>query len=131
MASIHKETLVDVSADEAWAKLRNIAAAHELFAPVVVDAHLEGEIRTVRFADGMVVKERIVDVDEQRRRVAYSAMGGAGMTHHHASMQILEAAPARCRFVWISDFLPHDVASSIAPLIDQGSLALKHNLEGG
>jgi hypothetical protein len=129
MASIYKETTVEVSADEAWAALRDVGAAHKLFAPVLLDSHLENEIRAVRFADGKVVKERIVDVDEQRHRVAYSAMSGGGMTHHHASMQILGEGPNRCRFVWISDFLPHEVASSIAPLIDLGSQALKDNLE--
>ena len=70
MASIHRETVVDVGAEQAWAALRTVGAAHELFAPVLTDGELNGETRRVRFANGMVVNERIVDVDDGMRRVA-------------------------------------------------------------
>jgi hypothetical protein len=51
------------------------------------------------------------------------------MTYHHASMQIVEAAPGRCLFVWITDFLPNEVGAALTPLIEQGAKALKSNLE--
>ena len=57
MASIHRETVVDVVADQAWAALRTVGAAHELFAPVLTDGELNGETRRVRLANGMVVNE--------------------------------------------------------------------------
>jgi hypothetical protein len=31
--------------------------------------------------------------------------------------------------VWITDFLPHELGDSLQPLIDEGTLAFKHNLE--
>ena len=129
MASIHKQVAVEVSADKAWAALRLVGEAHKLFAPVLVDGHLEGELRTVRFANGMVARERIIDVDDERRRVAYSALEGPGLTYHHASMQVVDAGPDRCQFIWITDFLPREIGSNLAPLIEQGASALKNNLE--
>ena len=90
MASIHEQLAVEVGADEAWAALRLVGEPHKLFAPVLVDGQLDGDTRTVKFANGMVVQERILDVDDKRRRVAYSAVNGPGMTYHHASMQLLE-----------------------------------------
>jgi hypothetical protein len=129
MASIHYQVPVEVSADEAWAALRLVGNAHKLFAPVLVDGHLEGGIRTVRFANGMVARERIIDVDDERRRVAYSAMDAPGMSYHHASMEVVDAGPGRCQFIWITDFLPPDIRGNLVPLIDQGSTALKKNLE--
>ena len=51
------------------------------------------------------------------------------MTYHHATMQIIDAGPGRCRFVWITDFLPGDVRGNLVTLIEQGSLAFKKNLE--
>jgi hypothetical protein len=131
MASIHKELAVEVGADEAWAALRLVGEPHKLFAPVLVDGQLNGDTRTVRFANGMVVQERILDVGDERRRVAYSALNGPGMTYHHASMQVLDAGPGRCLFVWITDFLPPDIAGNLAPLVEQGAKALKANLEAG
>jgi len=53
------------------------------------------------------------------------------MTYHHASMQVLDAGPGRCVFVWITDFLPPEIAGNLAPLIQQGAKALKANLEAG
>ena len=62
-------------------------------------------------------------------RVAYAVFDGPGMTYHHASMQVVEAGPGTCRFVWTTDFLPAGVRDNIAPLIDQGAAAFKSNLE--
>ena len=131
MASIYEELAVEVGADEAWAALRLVGEPHTLFAPVLVDGQLDGDTRTVTFANGMVVQERILDVDDKRRRLAYSAVNGPGMTYHHASMQVLETGPGRCVFVWITDFLPPEIAGNLAPLIEQGAKALKAKLEAG
>ena len=129
MASIHKQLAVEVGAEEAWAALRLVGEPHKLFTPVLADGQLNGDTRTVRFANGMVVQERILDVSDELRRVAYAAVNAAGMTYHHASMQVLDAGPGRCLFVWITDFLPADIAGNIGPLIEQGAKALKANLE--
>jgi Polyketide cyclase / dehydrase and lipid transport len=131
MASIHRETVVGVASEHAWAALRTVGAAHELFAPVLTDGELNGETRRVTFANGMVVNERIVDVDDGRRRLAYSVLDAPGLRYHHASMQVLEEGPNRCRFVWITDFLPADASATLTPLIEAGSTALKTNLEAG
>ena len=129
MASIHHEVEVNVAAEKAWAALRHVAEPHRLFDPVLSDAELEGDTRTVRFANGMVVQERILDVDDDHRRVAYSVLDGPGMAYHHASMQVVEAGPGRCRFIWITDFLPPEIRGTIAPLVEAGGKALKTNLE--
>jgi hypothetical protein len=44
-------------------------------------------------------------------------------------MQIVDGGQGRCRFVWITDFLPAELKGTLAPLIEQGSAALKGNLE--
>ncbi len=129
MASIHQEISVDVSADQAWAALRQVGQTDALFAPVLSGCQLDGDNRIVKFANGMVLHERILDVDDRRRRVAYAAVDGPGMTYHHASMQIIEAGAGRSVFVWVTDFLPEDVRANLAQLIEQGTAALKRNLE--
>ena len=95
MASLYREEILSVSADKAWAALRQPANAPTLFAPVLVDGSVNGDVRTVRFANGMVVEEHIVDIDDARRRIAYTAVKGTPMTHHNASMQIVEDGPQR------------------------------------
>ena len=129
MASIRMETVIDTGIETAWDALRRVGEPHTLFAPVLTDARIEGDVRAVHFANGMVVHERILDVDEERRRVAYVGLDAPGLTYHHASMQLDVAGPGRCAFVWITDFLPAEAAANLQPLIDQGSEALKRNLE--
>jgi hypothetical protein len=51
------------------------------------------------------------------------------MTYHHASMEVGDAGPGRCRFVWITDFLPKEIGGSLTGLIEQGATALKASLE--
>jgi hypothetical protein len=73
------------------------------------------------------VKELIVDLDDQAKRVAWSAVGGR-LTHHNASMQVF-AEGEGCRAVWIADLLPNEMAPAIACMIDQGLAAMKKNFE--
>jgi hypothetical protein len=131
MASIHIESAVAVSADTAWQALKRVGDADALFAPVLAGAEMHGDIRTARFGNGLVIHERVVDVDDARRRVSYTALDSPGLTYHHASMQIVEDAPGRCRFLWTTDFLPAEATSGLRPLIDAGTQALKANLERG
>lgn len=129
MASIRKEIVIDTGVEPAWAALRRVGEPHTLFAPVLTGARMADDVRTVTFANGMIVHERILDVDDERRRVAYVVLDAPGLTYHHASMQMEIAGPGRCMFVWTTDFLPAEAAASLQPLIDQGADALKRNLE--
>ena len=129
MASIHYEVAVAVDVQDAWAALRRVGRAHELFAPVLVSGQLDGDTRIVTFANGMVARERILDVDDQRKRVSYTVVEGPGLTFHHASMEVLEDGPGRSRFRWVTDFLPKEASEALSPLIEQGANALKSNLE--
>jgi len=129
MASIHKQILIDVPADTAWQALRDVGAVHtRLAAGFVTDCRMDGDARIVTFASGLVARERIVDVDETERRVAWSASGGR-LSHHNASAQVFAEGAGRCRFVWIADLLPNEMAPAIAGMIDQGLAAIKTTLE--
>lgn len=132
MASIQHEAIINVSADKAWSTLRqHIGEPFKLFAPVLKGGHVNNDVRTVEFANGLVVDERIIDIDDTRRRLAYSVINSPRLAHHHASMQFIPDGVNHCRFIWISDFLPAEASQNILPLVEQGTLALKRNLEEG
>ena len=129
MASIRKEISIAVPPEQLWDAMRDIGALHtRLVAGFVVDCHLEGEARTVTFANGMVATELIVDVNDTDRRVAWSATGGR-LTHHNASAQVFADGNGQSRVVWIADLLPHELGPSIAGMIEQGLAAMKQTLE--
>lgn len=130
MASIHREISIKANADQVWDVVRDIGAVHRRFVPgLVTDVRLEPGARVVTFANGMVVRELIVDIDDKRRRFSYAAVGES-FKHHNASMQVFPAGPDQCRFVWITDVLPEETAKAVTPIIDQALPIMKRALEG-
>jgi carbon monoxide dehydrogenase subunit G len=129
MASIRKDIPIEADPDDVWAAVRDVGAVHERFGPgFLTDSRLDGEARVVTFANGMVVRELIVDIDDQARRFVWAAVGGR-LSHHNASMQVFAEGEGRSRLVWIADFLPGGLAQDIGALIDQAAAVIKPTLE--
>ena len=129
MASIRKEIEIDAPAEQVWAAIRDIGAVHTRFAQeFVVNTKLDGDSRLVTFANGEVVRERIVDVDDQARRLAYAVVKWR-TTHHNASFQVMPDGHERCRLVWITDLLPDTLEDLVGGFVEQGCAAIKRTLE--
>jgi len=127
MATITKRIPIATGPDRAWAALRDVGRPHRAFAGVLTDARLDGDRRVVTFANGMVVTEQIVTVDDRDRRLAYTVLDGP-FTHHHASFAVTEAADGGATVTWVTDLLPDDVAPMVEDLMDQGATALATTL---
>lgn len=94
----------------------------------VTDCRIDGRERIVTFANGAVARELIVDVDNNARRLAYSARTPS-IEHHHASAQVFDDGPERCRVLWIADVLPFATAMVIGAMMDEGVAAMRKTLE--
>src|SRR6266576_413748 len=102
MAIIRKEILLESSAENVWAAVRDVGALHHRLVPgFVVDTRLEEGARVVTFGNGVVVRELIVDLDDDARRLA-----------------------------WIADLLPNELAGDIRAMIDQAAAVMKKTLDG-
>jgi hypothetical protein len=129
MATVRKIIKINVSPENVWDAVRDVGAVHERLAPgFVTDTTVDGDARTVTFANGMKVIEFIVTIDDDGRRLAYASIGGRA-THHNASIEILGDGDGATQFVWTTDVLPHDLAPSIAQLVEGGAAAIKTALE--
>jgi hypothetical protein len=129
MASIRREALIRARPENVWAALRDVGAIHRKLAPgFVADVRLEDGVRVVTFGNGMVVREPIIDVDDEARRVAWASLG-EGLTHYNASAQVFAAGEEHSRFVWIADLLPNEAAPAIASMIEDGLAVIKLTLE--
>ena len=125
MASVHRSVQIQAPASRVWSALQDVGALHTKLVPgFVVDCTLEGEARHVTFANGMKAKELIVDINNEMMRVSWSVVGGR-LTHHNASAQVIPAGEASCEVAWVADLLPHEMASAIAGMIEQGLSAMK------
>ena len=130
MASIRREITVDNTTEHVWAAVRDVGAVHERLAPgFVVDTRLEEGARIVTFANGLVARELIVDVDDGARRLAWAVVGSPRLTHHNASLQVFDEDNGRSRVVWIADLLPDGIAPTITAMIEQGLGVMKKHLE--
>lgn len=130
MATIRKEITVKARAEQAWEAMRDIGALHTRLVPgFVVDTKLEPDARVVTFANGIVARERIVTIDDEARRLVWSATGDR-LEHHNGSAQVLEDASGRTRIIWIADLLPDSMASAIDQMMDHGMNAMRTALDG-
>lgn len=128
MASIYQEFTVETDATSVWDAVRDVGAVHQRLVPgMVTQTQLDAGVRTVHFANGLVVREAIVDIDDLRCRLAYTVQGGSA-SHHNASIQVFADGPMRCRVVWITDILPDTVRPAIAALMEQGAALMQRTL---
>jgi Polyketide cyclase / dehydrase and lipid transport len=129
MASVRREIVIDARAEQVWEALRDWGALHVRLVPgFATDARLDGEDRIVTFSNGTVLRERLVHLDDDARRLVWS-IADRPYTHHNASAQVFADGPDRSLFVWVADFLPDELAGRAAPLMEQALGVIKRTLE--
>jgi hypothetical protein len=127
MASIRKEFILCRSAEQVWDALRDFGAVHERLVPgFVLDCRMDGDARIVTFANGSVARETLVTIDEGDLRLVYM-IRSERLKHHNASAQVTPDGAGRCRFVWITDVLPDDIAPYVSTQMDLGAEAMMRN----
>ena len=129
MASIRREAIIEASADLVWDAVRDVGQVHKRVAPgFVTDCTMEKGARVVTFFNGMVARELIVDLDENARRLVWSARSER-LEHHNASLQVFDIdGLASCRVVWIADVLPHPMGRQVGAMMDQALVSMRKTL---
>ena len=105
-------------ADTAWDFIERYTRSEVHVFSLCVAERQEGEYRVVTLADGQEVWERNVSVDPVRRRATYTVPGLNGAEHHQAEMRVEVDHRARARLIWVTDYLPHDIAEQRAASYD-------------
>lgn len=129
MATVHKES--EIARDQAfvWDAIRDVGNIHKRLVPgFVTNCVLEDGSRTVTFDNGMVIRELIVDVDDATHRHAW-ATHDKPFVHYNASVQVFASGRARCRVVWIADFLPNELHGTMQETIQRGLDVMRKTLE--
>ncbi|MFJ7911267.1 SRPBCC family protein [Kitasatospora sp. NPDC096204] len=127
-----QDIAIEADADEVWDAVRDVGAVHRRLIPgYVLDTRVDGDVRHLTMPGGAVIRELIVSIDDDLRRLAYSAVEGfkIPLTHHHASFQVLPEGLGRCRLVWTTDVLPHEMAEQVRLRVVRGAQVMKETLE--
>jgi len=129
MATIRTSLNTAASAEAAWAVIRDVGAVHTRLAPgFVADTRLEPGARVVTFVNGMIIREPIVTIDDEARRLVWSAEGG-WTSHYNASLQVSARTDGGATVVWVADFLPDDVKPQLMRALEAGTQAMKRSLD--
>ena len=129
MASIRQEIIIDASPDAVWDALRDVGALHTRLVPgFVTDTRLEAGARVVTFGNGQIVRELIVDIDEANRRVVWAIVDNP-FRHYNSAAQVIDEAGGGCRFIWVTDLLPNELAEHVASMMQNGLRVMKTTLE--
>ena len=84
------------------------------------------------FPNGGAARELIIAIDEEERRLAYAVIEGRILLlYHHATFQVFPNGEHYSRLVWITDFLPHTLATEIRARVERGAIIMKQALEHG
>jgi carbon monoxide dehydrogenase subunit G len=130
MATLHASASIAAAPEEIWDAARDVGALHTRLVPgFVVDTKLDGAVRVVTFGNGVSVHEPIVSIDDERRRLAWSSVGGK-TTHYNAVLEIVPEGSGS-RVTWTIDLLPDELAPMIEGMQKQGLAVMKQTFERG
>ena len=129
MATIRSEIRTLARSSEVWAAVRDIGALHTRLVPgFVTDTKLEPGARVVTFVNGVTLREPIVAVDDETRRLVWTHEGGRAR-HYNGALEVSELADGSTSVVWTADFLPDDIGGYLRQAIDAGMAAMKQSLD--
>jgi Polyketide cyclase / dehydrase and lipid transport len=133
MGTITKQIELDVSGEQAWDAVRDFGELHtRLVRGFVTDTKLEGPGRMVTFANGVSQLEPLITLDEDARRLVYSAVDSPiGATHYNAAVTVTETVPGASLVSWQIDFLPDEIAPGLDAAMEAGAAAMRQTLSPG
>jgi hypothetical protein len=130
MALLRTEISIAAATADVWDVIGDFAAGPLRMAPgFVVGCEADGNLRVVTFADGVVVREQLVALDDGERRITYSVVGGSVRPARDlARMQVLSEG-AGSRFVWTRDLRPDELGPGFQAAMDRGAEVIRRTLE--
>jgi Polyketide cyclase / dehydrase and lipid transport len=129
MGTIRCEIKTAAKASDVWSAVRDIGALHTRLVPgFVVDTKLEAGARVVTFVNGVTLREPIVSLDDEARRLAWTHEGGRGR-HYNGVLQVSELPDGLTSVVWTADFLPDDIHDYLSRAIEAGMAAMQRALD--
>jgi len=118
MATLFLTSQLPVSVDHAWHRVAAVDQVHDIL-PLVTSCTVDGDQRACLLANGAQLKEEIISIDNDLKRIAYTVIDSPfGLEYHAASMQIV-ADGQGARIIWITDFKPDQLKDALTPMLEQ------------
>ena len=132
MALLRTEISIAATLADVWDVIGDFEAGPLRMAPgFVVGCEADAGTRVVTFADGSVVHERLVAVDEGERRITYSVVGGSVRPERDVAQMQVVPEDGGCRFVWTRDLRPDELGPGFQAAMDRGAEVIGRTLGTG
>ncbi len=129
MATLREILHLHAPTTAVWDAVRDVGELHRRLVPgFVTEARLEQGARVITFANGMTVREEIVSVDDDSRRLAYAIPKGQFL-HYQGTVDV-EDDGVGSRLVWTVDLLPDEQADGVRAMMRQGADVMRTTLDG-
>lgn len=116
MPTIHLDSSVDAPASSVWTEVKDIRSPERLTDMIRSVDVLGDNERACRTDQGKII-ETIISVDDERRRVAYTATESPFPATHHNAAFVVTDDGAGSRLAWTVDVEPAAVAEAIRPVL--------------
>lgn len=125
---------VDAPPEVTWSVVGDTTGVPRWFTKYV-ECTIDGDIRTLRNADGGELVERILEWSDEERRYRYTVVSGPPLAHHEAGFQVLARGEDASTVIWDTNatFLDPaiDTEARLAPAQREGLERLKAVCEAG
>ena len=129
MATLREVLRLRAPAPRVWDAVRDVGEVSRRLVPgFVTEARLDGNARVLTFANGTTVREEIVSIDDDARRLAYAIPNGRFL-HYQGTVDVEEDGSGS-RLVWTVDLLPDEYADGIRSMMRQGAEVMRATLDG-
>lgn len=129
MALLRTEISIAATPAEVWDVIGDFRVGPLRMAPgFVVGCEADADTRVVTFADGTVVHEKLVAVDEGERRITYSVIGGSVRPDRDVAQMQVVPEDGGCRFVWTRDLRPDELGPGFQAAMDRGAEVIRRTL---
>jgi hypothetical protein len=127
MGTIRREVIIERPADEVWARVGDPANTPTWF-PGMVDAQVEGKIRTITTAAGLSLPEEIVTIDPILRRFQYRVTAPL-FKYHLGTIDVFDLGDGRSLVSYSTDCEPDAMALIIGGAAGSALDELRRQLE--
>lgn len=118
MATLFKTSVLHVDPEQAWKRIADVGRVNEIL-PAIASCDLQGDIRICKLANGVPIKERVISLEPELKRLSYTILESPfGLEFHSASMQIVPEGKG-ARIFWTTDIKPDAMKDALSPLVDQ------------
>ena len=129
MATVQKMIDVDASVEEVWGKIAKVESISNIIG-FLAESQLDGDVRVCKMADGSVLEERVISIDNVLKRVSYCITNSPfNFEFHSASMQVVPKGDG-ASMIWITDVKPDSMAEQLDTIFEDALPGMKSALEG-